>query len=208
MKFANILRGKRAEQRVTVPGYFVEDGKPFEVILVPITGLEYESACVDARARAISKGVPDPKIGDPIYDLAHQAFVLALGCMDVDSPEDARTPAFKDGIEILTNMNPETIVYMHERHEVWQDEVSPYVHRVGADEFMTRLREVAGPDGPATFMGFSLSMRLNFALSTARMLSALLEAKSTHGSTSETSLPRTESDELQSNSEKKSDDGS
>jgi hypothetical protein len=205
MKFANVLQGKRAERRVTVPGFFDAEGKPFEVLMVPITGLEYESACAAARARAIEKGTPDPKIGDPVYDLAQQAFILAAGCLDCDSPEHARTPAFQDGIEILKNMHPETIVYLHEMHEAWQDDVSPYSHKLDGDSFMQRLREVAGPNGPAAFMGLSPSTRLNFGLSTARMLLPLLEAKFSRGSTSESSSTTDGSSEQNPSENKKSD---
>lgn len=208
MKFSNVLRGKRAERRATVPGFFDAEGKPFEVILVPITGLEYEAACTAARTRAIEKGVTDPRLGDPIYDLALQAFVLASGCLDVDSPEEARSPAFSSGTEILTHMNPETIVYMHEVHEVWQDDVSPYTHKLSGDDFMKRLREVAGPEGPATFMGFSQSTRLNFTLSTARLLLPLLEVKFSAGSTVETSSRSPETSESESEKSKKSEDAS
>lgn len=187
MKFANVVKGKRAEDRIEVPGFLDENGKPFVVLAVPITGLEYESACASARARAVEKGVPNPAIGDPIYDLALMAFVIAVGCFDPDSDENSRSPSFKDAIEILTDMHPETIVYVHERHELWQSECSPNVFKIdGGDEALfAMVSEVAGPDGRATFMRWSPSMRLNFSLSTARILKAhwdSLKLKSITGS--------------------------
>lgn len=188
MKFANVVKGKRAEDRIEVPGFNGEDGKPFVVLAVPITGLEYESACASARARAIEKGVPNPTIGDPIYDLALMAFVLTVGCVDPDSDEKNRSPSFKDAIEILSDMHPETIVYLHERHELWQSECSPNVFTFGGDEALSAaVSEVAGPEGRATFMRWSPSMRLNFSLSTARLLKAhwdSLKLKSISGSDS------------------------
>lgn len=189
MKFKDVLKGKRAELLVDVPGYTKEDGSPFQVLLVPLTGLEWEAACADALARAKEKGVEKPTIGEPVYDLALQAFVLAAGCVDPDSPADARKPAFESGVEILEFMHPETIVYMHERHEVHQDSVSPYVHKVKGEDFMTKLREVAGPGGQSAFMALSLSTRLNWALSTSKQLLSLLEGKSSPSSlSSETAM--------------------
>lgn len=184
MKFKDVLKGKRAELPVDVPGYTKGDGSPFTVLLVPLTGLEWEAACADALARAKEKGIEKPGIGDPVYELALQAFVLAAGCKDPDSPTEARLPAFESGLEILEFMHPETIVYLHERHEVHQDSVSPYTHRVKGEDFMKTLREVAGPSGQAAFMGLSLSMRLNWALSTSKQLLSLLEGKSSPSSLS------------------------
>lgn len=197
MKFANVVKGKRAEDRIEVPGFQDADGKPFVVLAIPITGLEYESACASARARAIEKGVPNPGIGDPIYDIALMAFVIAAGCVDPDSDEKNRTPSFKDAIEILTDMHPETIVYIHERHELWQSECSPNVYTFGGDGALyAAVSEVAGPEGRATFMRFSPSMRLNFSVSTARLLKEHWDsqrAKSIGGSLSETDKKNDES---------------
>jgi len=187
MKFANVIKGTAAERVVDVPGFTTADGKPFQVIFRPLTGLEHEAAYEAARNRAIAKGILDPKLGDPIYDLALMAFILAEGCKDPDSPTGARTPSFASGTEILEDMHPETIVYLHEHHEAWQDECSPYAHKIAGGEFLDKVREVAGPDGHATFMRFSPSMRLNFTISMARTLSVLLEVKSIPGSPSENS---------------------
>lgn len=189
MKFTNVLKGTSAEETVEVPGYTTPEGKPFTLIFRPLTGLEHEAAYADARKRAIEKGVENPSIGDPIYDLALMAFILAAGCVDPDSPPTARTLSFASGVEVLTNMHPETIVYLHEHHERWQDECSPYAHKLDGEALLAKVREVAGPDGPASFMRLSPSTRVVYATSTAKMLSLLLEAKSMPGSTSETSGP-------------------
>lgn len=189
MKFENVVKGKRAEEPIEVPGFFDEGGKPFVVLAVPLTGLEYQGACAFARAQAVEKGVPNPSIGDPIYDLALMAHVLFQGCLDPDSPEKARTASFTSAASILTELSPETIVYVHERHELWQNDCSPNVHKFdGDDALFTAVSEVAGPTGRATFMRFSPSMRLSFSVSTARTLKALWDSqrlKSTSGSPSD-----------------------
>lgn len=188
MKFANVLKGTRAERLVEVSGFTVgAEGKPFTVLVRPLTGLEHESAFAAAHTRAIEKGVASPALGDPIYDLALMAFVLAAGCVDPDSPEDARTLSFESGLQILTEMHPEQIVLLHEHHELWQDECSPSNKRVTEDNLLDTIREVIGPKGHTVFMDFSPSTRVSFAISMARTLLPLLEAKSTPGSTSEES---------------------
>ncbi len=214
MKFSNVVKGKRAEERIEVPGLKDEKGDPFAVLAVPLTGLEYESACTFARARAVEKGVATPGMGDPIYDLALMAFVLSVGCLDPDSDEKNRTSSFKDALEVLTHLHPEMIVYLHERHELWQNECSPNVHSFEGGEagLYAAVSEVAGPTGRATFMRFSPNTRLVFSLSTARILKEHWDSqrlKSTPGSSStpdesgdekkldETSLPNS-SDEKDS----------
>lgn len=187
MRFSNVLKGTRAERSLEIPG-FETDGKPFVVLARPLTGLEYESACASARVRAVEKGVENPVIGDPIYDLALMAHILAVGCVDPDSPPDARTPSFDSAAQILERMNPETIVFVHQNHEVWQDECSPSVHKIEDNEMYNKVSEVAGADGRATFMRFSPSTRVTFSLSMARTLRELwasLEAKSSLTSASE-----------------------
>lgn len=185
MKFANVLRGTRATKLLEIPSYSEGDGKPFRTLLRPLTGIEHESAHADARERAIEKGVADPSLGDPIYDLALMACVIASGCLDPDSPEDARTPTFDNALQILTELHPEQIVYLHEHHEVWQNECSPTARRVDETNLIETVREVAGPEGYTTFMRFSPSTRVSFMISMARTLLPLLEVRSLPGSFSE-----------------------
>lgn len=185
MKFSNILKGTRAEKRIPVPGLQMPDGSPFVVLVRPLTGLEHEAAHASARARAIDKGVEKPELGDPIYDLALMAFILAVGCVDPDSSPEARTYSFASGEEILTEMHPEQIVYLHEHHDTWQHECSPSHKRISEDNLLEIVREVAADDGQLNFMRLSPSTRVSFATFTARMLLPSLEAKYSLGSTSE-----------------------
>jgi hypothetical protein len=172
MKFEKVVRGKRAEELLEVPGYKDEEGKPWTILLVPLTGLEWETASADARARAVEKGVPNPGMGDPIYDIAVMAFILFAGCMDPDSPPDARVRTFNSGVQILDKLHPEMIVYLHERHELHQLDCSPNVYKiVGGDAGLhAAVAEVAGPEGRATFMRWSPNTRLGFTISMARLL--------------------------------------
>ncbi len=205
MKFSQVAKGTRAERPITVPGYKVIDPvtqaeKSFVVIVRPLSGLEQETAFANARMRAIEKGVPDPKFGEPIYDLAVMAFVLAVGCVDPDSPENARTHTFKDGIEILEELHPEMIVFLHEHHETWQSETSPFEQGgMGDKSLMEKVREVAGPDGYATFMRWSPRMRLTYVLFTARMLWDSLGHKFLSSSDSENTSTTSESETNETN---------
>jgi len=184
MKFSNVIKGKKAEEKIEVPGFTDTEGKPWSVVLQPLTVLEYTEACAEARAHAVSKGVQDPKLGEPIYDLALASQVLVRGCVDPDSPEQAREKSFNSAEEIMKEMHPEHVVYLHTRHECWQDECSPTNEKINDDNMLDALREVAGPDGIATFMRFSPNMQVNFAISMAKTLWPLLEARSLPGSSS------------------------
>lgn len=194
MKLANVLRGKRAEKKIEVPNYTFSDGTQFAVLAIPLTGLETIDANSKALEIAKSKGVENPKLGDTIFDLALMAAILYHGCVDPDSSEKDRQKSFSSPEEILDAMNPEEIVYLHERHESWQDECSPTSRKLKDDDLLDAVREVAGPDGETTFMRFSAFTRVNFAISMARTLLPSLEAKSTLGSSSESELLKSEND--------------
>ena len=213
MKFTSIVKGKRAEDPITVPNFFDEQGKPFVVLAIPLTGLEYQDACAFARVQATEKGATNPGLGEPVYDLALMAYVLFIGTLDPDSPEKARTYSFTDASQILREMSPEDIVYLHERHELWQNECSPNIHTFtgGDDGLYVAVAEVAGPEGRATFMRFSPSMRLNFSLSTARILKGLWDSqrlKSTSGAPSESEETNDESELVTPSDPSKNDDDS
>lgn len=193
MKFANLLRGKRAEKEVVVPGYESE-GKPFVILARPLTGLEHEEAHAAARARAIEKGVADPRLGDPIYDICLMAHILAIGYVDPDSPRDDRTASFSSAEEVLKELHPEEIVYLHHYHELWQDECSPTFEKINESNLLQKVREVAGLDGQATFMRLSLGMQVTLATSMARTLLPFLEGKFSPGSNSEESQKKPKSE--------------
>lgn len=183
MKFSNILRGTRAEKKVVLPT--IEE-KEFAILLRPLTGLEHEEANAQALERARSKGVTEPKLGDPIFDLAMMAAVLLHGCVDPESPPNARQPTFSSLEEILVGLHPEEIVFLHHSHEIWQHECSPSKGVVDDTNLLQVVREVAGPAGELNFMRLLPNMQVSCAISMARTLLPLLEAKSSPGKSSET----------------------
>ncbi|RYE77944.1 MAG: hypothetical protein EOO74_06085, partial [Myxococcales bacterium] len=89
-----------------------------------------------ARADAVDAGVPDPKDGNPIYDLAEMEHTLLLACTDVDSPLDAPRPFF-DSIEQIRSeprLDRERIAYLHAMQQRWQAECSPHLRNASAEE--------------------------------------------------------------------------
>lgn len=205
MKFVNVVRGTLAEKPHEVPGQFGPDGKPFVVVMRPLGGGQHEQALILARERAAAKGVKDPKIGEPIYDLALMAAVLLLGCVDPDSPLNARTRSFESIDQILgpedkpeEGLHPEDVVYLHELHEAWQDEVSPTRKRLDENDIEKMVLEVADAGGQAAFMRMSPSTRLLFATFTARLASSVLRSKygSFASGSDSTTRPPTEGDDL------------
>lgn len=192
MKFSNILKGTQAEERVEVPGFQMPDGNPWTVLMRPLTGFEYANACADARQFAESKGVKTPSLGEPIYDLALASHILLIGCVDPDTPSTKREPVFSSMEEIMKDMHPEHIVYLHTRHERWQNECSPTNDKVTDENLLDKVREVTGPDGVTNFMRFSPSMQVSFVISMANTLLPLLEGKYSPGLPSENEAPITE----------------
>lgn len=184
MKLSQMMRGKRAESEpVEVVGF------GFTVLCVPLTAAEYGDACVFARDRAKAKGSENPGDGDPVYDLALMAAILVAGCVDPDSPAEARTKSFESVDEILDAMHPEHVVYLHEHHERWQDETSPNHRKLSGEALFDKVREVTGADGLAGFMRLSPSTRWSFVRSMGLTLLGLLEVKSMSSSLSGDSSP-------------------
>lgn len=184
MKLSQMMQGKKAESEpVEVVGF------GFTVLCVPLTATEYGNACVFARERAKAKGAENPENGDPVYDLALMAAVLVAGCVDPDSPPDARAKSFESVDEILDAMHPEHVVYLHEHHERWQDETSPNHRKLSGEALFDKVREVTGADGLAGFMRLSPSTRWHFVRSMGLTLLGLLEVKSTPSSPSSGSSP-------------------
>lgn len=144
-KHKSLAKGTRAELPFDLPAATGEE-VGLGCLLRPLNGIEEEEALVEARARAIAKGVTDPSPGDPIYDLALMIETIALGCMDPDSPKEAREPTFADGDEIRASFGREAIAYIYAAHQAWQDEASPTLAKLDAKGYVDAIAKLGGPD--------------------------------------------------------------
>lgn len=178
MKFAQLIKGTRAERVVEVPGLKKPDGSPITVAVRPLTGAEETAVMAGAHDHAVKGGVQNPRQGDELYDLGRMAHTLALACVDVDSPQDARTPFFGGGATDVLEMHVEAITYLWEHCELFQEESSPYRKNLSDRELLALASEVAAPGGEATFIRLSPSTRLRLLRSMAGQLSSSRSDKS------------------------------
>lgn len=178
MKFSEAAKGTRAERVVTVD---LARGKHTFAIR-PLTGNEEAEALAGARDFTKSKGSVDPKPGDPLFELGIAVHTIAIGCVDVDSPETARAPYFDGGApQILGELAREEIAYLYERHAQWQDECSPTVSKLQGGELIAELiRQVeAEDDGP--FVRLRPAVRWHLLRTTARLCLSSPELRSELG---------------------------
>ena len=173
MKFSQVLAGKRSER----PIEFEHRGVVHKTALRPLDGMEESAALARATEYAQSQKALEARPGNSLFDLGYMANVLALACIDTDSPPDARTPYF-DNVSQVLGLDGETILYLHARHEVWQQECSPTKATLPAGELVNTLIRIveAQDDGPFSLLRPGLQWTL--LRSTASLLLDLPEGRS------------------------------
>lgn len=147
-KFSSIIKGTRAEKAYELPPLDGGD-KGLACLLRPLNGLEEEETLVNARARAIEKGVKNPQVGEPIYDFALMIETLAFSCLDAESPPEARERYFADADEIRANYGREAIAYVYEAQQRFQDDISPGLSKLDAKGYIDAINTIGGPDEEA-----------------------------------------------------------
>lgn len=178
-RFSNIQKGKRARRVVPFPlpntrcpllaplpeqeaaraatesgsdAPVAPDDEPSLVALVVLTGEEDDDVLAHARAHAVSRGVADPKPGEPIFDLAIMVQTLLLGCVDPESPAGAPVPFFESADQIRKHMSREQIVHLFAQHEFFQDECSPRAKRFETENhYYAWVVKTAESESPSDF---------------------------------------------------------
>jgi hypothetical protein len=190
--FSQLAKGRRARKTVTFPllaAAVAEGTEPRElaVDVIVLSGLEDADVMGKARAFAKERGVDDPKDGNPIYDLALWAFTLAIACVDPESPETDPRPFFDGGAEQILASNllgRDTIAYLYEHQQQWQDEVSPRARTVGPEELLAHVLAVASAEDPTPFFRLAPALRWTLHRSMAALLVTLQMPRSPSGSAS------------------------
>jgi len=185
VKFASLIRGTRAERAAIFP-LVRAGGETIEcaVLLRPITDAEENDAHAFALAHAKSKGVAEPAPNQPIYDTAYMAHALASGILDPDSPATARTPFFADAKEVLDNLTRDQRVFLFELLDAFQDEVSPSVRKMSAEQMLDGCAVLAkgGTEAERFLDRLAPSTLRRFATFTGSQVWSSLERKSPTGS--------------------------
>ena len=180
MKFSDLKLGKRNERTVELPLLAGEEGAEtaVKVVVVPADGDESGDIASFALEYARSKGAKDPKDGDPLYDLGALIRTLALTVLDAESTTKPRAKFFDGGNADVQTLPRETMVYLFERQQTWQSEVSPTCKDMGPAEFMSAVIALAKAEDDGFFVGLLPGTRWKLAHFMALLLVPLLEGKS------------------------------
>lgn len=192
MKFSSITKGTRAELKTALPP---PDGAGEAVpcVIRALNGTEEDLALSRAREHAKAQGIADPKVGEPIYDLALMVETIAIGCLDPDSPEAAREPLFDGGApQVRTAYGREAISFAYEQQQEWQDEVSPSIKKLDPKGYIDALFRLGGAneeDARAFFIRSGPGLRWSLLRTMALQLVTSLTARSESGSNSAAATP-------------------
>lgn len=174
--------GIRAERPASLP---LSSTTSFDVLLRPLTGTEEGLVLSRSRAYAKENGVEDPKETDALYALGIMANTIALASLDPDTPANARELSFDGGAsQILGDLGREQIAFLYERQQLWQEECSPTLRRMSAEELMAHAIKIAEAQDDLPFVQLAPVMRLTLVRILARQLLSSPEAKSPSGSVS------------------------
>jgi hypothetical protein len=183
VRYSAIVRGTRE----THPYEFaLADGTIAKCAFRALLGRELASVLTDAKAFASARNAPEQSDDNPIYQLGIWVYTLVLGCVDVESADQA--PFFDEGADQVLTLDVDRIALLYERQQAWQDDCAPLPKRMSGEEYMRKLLEVAaseeGDDAP--FEKLPRVLLESFARTTAKQLVSLVPHKLDSGSASET----------------------
>jgi hypothetical protein len=160
-------------------------------------GDDYGEILKHATKYAVDRGAK-PEPGVELYDFAKAVYTVALAVVDSESDPDHPRPFFGDSdspsVEeraqsVLShpNIGRDTIMYLAELQDYWQDECSPQSSdgEKTPEEFFKIIAEVLA-DGPLALMRKSAGMRLKSWLFMANLLVSSQMPNTTSGSDSVT----------------------
>jgi hypothetical protein len=206
MKLSQIALGRAAERPTEFP---VIDAEGLVVtvkaLVRVIDGTEETKGLVYAAQYATDNGATDAREGHPLWDLGFMAKIVHLACLDPESPEKKREPTF-DSVEQVLSLPRETIAFLFEAQQVWQDQCSPTVKRFDANKLLDHVRELAESESDLPFLRLSPALRLILLRSMAALLMSAPEAKSLGSSSSASAGPDTSESTKTSSTPSKSSD--
>lgn len=187
-KFSSLPRVTGASEKPTkilLPGIEGE----IAVVLTTVSAIDEASAIGFALADARAKGSHEPADGDPLYDAAYWAAIVAKGLGDADAAPsgDKRQPFFDGGPEQVRTLPTETIAYLFQLQQHWQEEASPTFKAKTAEELVRAVRRIHEKNGEVFFSRCSPSMQMRCALFMAGLLATSPDSKLPSGSPSSAS---------------------
>lgn len=191
-KFADVIAGPIKRR----PGEVIaRDGKTKIKLAFRLLMTEDDAAIEEAAvAFAEARKVKDPKPGNTQYERGIMVHTLMLACLDPDVV-DRDEPFFASPAEISKNLDDSRALHLYFQQRAFQREVSPNPG-TGQDplEYVRLLyasvaEGAKGGDPALPFVGLPYGTLLNFAVESARLLSAPLQQLSPSGSSSGGSTP-------------------
>lgn len=175
-RFSDVAKGHKA--RKPIP-FLMPNGATTTIALVPIFGDDEADIIREAREYAKTRGVPEPKDDDPLYQRGLFIFTILRGCLDPDSPEEAPAPFFDGGVDQMMDrtlgLDRSRLVYLYEAQRAWQNEIAPVPTRdMGSLEFFVEVQRHANtPEGvDLPFESWPPSMRRTFVRTMAVTLTS------------------------------------
>lgn len=177
-RFRDIVRGARARETLTLQIHDAETRLDLRVL-----STDEESDVISrARARAIAKGLVDPKAGEPLYDIAIMSETV-FSASRVVGGEDP----FFDTVADVTSLDRDTIQYIYQAHSLFTDRCSPRLMKMSPEEFVAGIAVLAGEDSESIrfFERLGSGMQWIYTRTLARQAVISQTLRSESGSTSE-----------------------
>lgn len=149
-RFSQIAKGTRARKTFDFVHTSPTEGSPHNSVPVdvrPLSTAEEVEALSAARAYAVEQGLAEPKEGQPVYDLAVQAHVVRLACVDHESPADRPAPFF-DTIEQVLSLDRDRLALLYEAQVAWQEQCSPRRTTLSPTEYAVLVYQLAEEETP------------------------------------------------------------
>jgi hypothetical protein len=194
------MRGARQIRPVQIPlkNLVNAEGSPETVTagLAILGGDDYGAILEYATAYAVARKCK-PESGNETYDYGKAVATVALACVDPESDPSNPAPFFgasdhptleERAADVLSNrlIGRDTILYLAECQDVWQDECSPQpgMGEKTPEEFFEIMGRIVA-EGPLAFLRLSAGSRLKCTHFMANLLVTSQTLKSESGSNSE-----------------------
>lgn len=196
MRLANVIAGARAIKRetITLQNCAEDDGGPkrIEIGFRALLGTEQSEVYRLANEYAKKHGSVSCNDDDPIWSLANAVYTLAISAVDPDSDPKQPSPFFgaspsasveERATDILSNelIGRDTILYLAELQELWQDEVNPQIRSVSPEDMWAMVAEVTKEGSARPFLRWRPGLRLIFMHFLASQLANSLNGNSSPG---------------------------
>lgn len=177
-RFRDIVRGARARETVSVA---LDDGE-MRMDLRLLSVDEETDAIARARARAIAKGLAEPKAGEPLYDISLMAETVFAAARVVGGED-----AFFDAASDVSSLDRDTIQYLYQAHALFTDRCSPRLLKMSPEEFVAGIAVLASEDSESIrfFERLGPGLQWIYTRTLARQAVTSQTLRSGSGSTSE-----------------------